>query len=261
MIQMVHFVYSYFRAVDHLNEIDFSNKVYFSVPTGAFGNALAGILIAKMGLPVAKVIVATNSNDILHRFFSTGELARGNVVKTIAPAIDIQMPYNFERLLFYLHEGDTELVRKDIETMEKIGKLDMRHLLSKARSFVESSPASQQEIQETILSTTQEFDYTVDPHTAVAVHASKTLLKQGTLNSKYPVVIIATAHPAKFQDTVEKILNNPLQPIPQALKDLDCKPTQCYLFSGNLEKCAQNIQYLILESTQKKKKNQQQARL
>jgi threonine synthase len=108
-IVKVHYYHAYFRTREHLiatknvaNPDEFWPKVFVSVPTGAFGNGCAGIICKMMGLPIDRLIVATNENDILTRFFTTGVFQKGQVVPTVSPSIDIQVPYNFERFLYPL---------------------------------------------------------------------------------------------------------------------------------------------------------------
>lgn len=243
-IQMVHYFYSYFRALELTNSPDLSN-IIFSVPSGAFGNGLAGIIACYMGLPVEKIIIATNSNDILSKFFNTGIFGKGlQVFPTIAPAIDIQVPYNFERFLFYLLDGNTKLIKDLLQTFEKTGSLDLKPLLPQARHFVESASISTDQIKQTIKQIHLQYNYLVDPHTAVGIAAINQL---PSLDQTIPIVCLATAHPAKFETAVQESIGSTFE-LPIPIKELDYLKTHCYLFNSNKELSIFYLRKLIIES-------------
>jgi len=199
----------YFYAAVRLGGPD--QPVAFSVPTGNFGDVFAGYVAARMGLPVARLIVATNVNDILHRALSAGDYSVGQVTPTAAPSMDIQVSSNFERLLFDLHGRDGAKLAQTMRGFEQDKRLaipsDMRgeaaRLLSSAR------------VDEDEMSMAMRWAYTsccqvIDPHTAIGLAAARAATD---LPADMPVVTLATAHPAKFRDAVERAIGQrPVQP-------------------------------------------------
>ncbi|OYU69169.1 MAG: threonine synthase [Alphaproteobacteria bacterium PA2] len=176
--------------------------VAFSVPSGNFGDGFAGYVAKTMGLPISTIIVATNANDILARAFQTGRYTRGTVQATQSPAMDIQSASNFERLYF---EG---VQRNGIETGRafasfiETGVIDIPpQALAHMRETFQGMMVSEGETSRTILATYNETGEIIDPHTAVAVCAF-----HRTRNSDAPVVILATASPAKFPEAVSEVI-------------------------------------------------------
>jgi len=176
-------------------------KVAFSVPTGNFGDAYAGYAATRMGLPVERIIAATNANDILARAFATGRYARGEVKATSSPAMDIQSASNFERLYF---EG---VGRDPVETARAFGAFAQRgsidippKTLAIFRTLFVGATVSEAETARTILSTLNETGEIIDPHTAVGLTAAARI---GPANPATPLVTLATAHPAKFPEAVK----------------------------------------------------------
>jgi len=169
------------------------DRIRFVVPTGNFGNVLAGWMAYRMGMPAAGFVVATNQNDILHRFFSTGRYEVGEVQPSLAPSMDIQVASNFERFLYYRAGGDSSVVAGWMSEFASSGRVDLP--TSKGWGF-SSSAMLDAEIEDMIRSVYQRFDYVVDPHTACGF-AWKPEVGEET-------VVLATAHPAKFPDTIEK---------------------------------------------------------
>lgn len=132
-----------------------------------------------MGLPISKIIVATNENDILSRFFATGTFERGKVVQTVSPSIDIQVPYNFERFLYFVTDGDTQQVKKWMHLFEDTGRIDLPKLyFEKTSQDFLSIPVSSQETLDTIARYHRDFNYIVCPHTAVGIRAAEILLNR-----------------------------------------------------------------------------------
>lgn len=171
--------------------------VSFCVPSGNFGDAFAGYVAKRMGLPVAKIVVATNSNDILARTFQTGRYERGSVQATISPAMDIQAASNFERLYFEAVGRDAEATSAAFEGFNNGGRIDVpaQALAQMRQTFVGISVGE----AETRLSISSMLDATgelVDPHTAVALAAL------GHADAPGPVVVLSTAHAAKFPEDV-----------------------------------------------------------
>ncbi|WP_435167981.1 threonine synthase [Falsirhodobacter sp. 1013] len=171
--------------------------VSFTVPTGNFGDVFAGYIARRMGLPIEKLVVATNQNDILHRALSTGEYKPDGVVPSISPSMDIQVSSNFERALFYAYDGDGAAVRQLMDELKAGGFTISQGALQALSGTFASGRVSEEETTATIrevLATTGEL---LCPHSAVAVAVAKQHL------GATPMITLATAHPAKFPDAVE----------------------------------------------------------
>ncbi len=176
-------------------------KVAFAVPTGNFGDAYAGYVAHRMGLPIERIIVAVNSNDILCRALETGRYATGEVRPTASPAMDIQAASNFERLYFETAERDPLETGRAFEAFAAQGAIDVPpRSLAAMRSLFTGAMVSEDETARTILSTLNETGKLVDPHTAVGLAAAARI---GVADRKTPLVSLATAHPAKFPETVK----------------------------------------------------------
>lgn len=189
----------YFYAAVRLGAPD--RAVAFSVPTGNFGDVFAGYVAAKMGLPVARLIVATNVNDILHRALSAGDYSAGNVTPTAAPSMDIQVSSNFERLLFDLAERDGTALAEQMRGFEATRAMRLTNAQAEgASALFTSARVEPGDMSETMRWACAETGQVIDPHTAIGLAAARTAdLPAGT-----PVVTLATAHPAKFGDAVER---------------------------------------------------------
>ncbi|WP_108817861.1 threonine synthase [Pseudovibrio sp. Alg231-02] len=174
-------------------------KVSFTVPTGNFGDVFAGYVAAQMGLPIEKLVIATNTNDILARTLDTGRYEMRGVVATTAPSMDIQVSSNFERLLFAANGEDSATVKAQMDSLKQSGGFT---LSEKALGFIKekfsAGRASEEETAQTITDTLKESGYLLDPHTAVAIHVSKEHNDGVT-----PMIVLSTAHPAKFPAAVE----------------------------------------------------------
>jgi threonine synthase len=175
-------------------------KIAFAVPTGNFGDAYAGYVAHRMGLPIERIIVAVNENDILSRALATGRYVRGQVTATSSPAMDIQSASNFERLYFETTERDPLETARAFEAFAVQGAIDVpqRSLATMRRLFV-GAAVSEQDVARTILATLNETGELVDPHTAVGLAAAA---RTGPLEATTPLVTLATAHPAKFPEAV-----------------------------------------------------------
>ena len=180
----------------------------FVVPTGNFGNVFAGWLLTKMNLPIKGFQVATNQNDVLHRLFKYGQYSLSEVSQSLAPSMDIQVASNFERLLYFILDGDTQKLTQIMAIFAKEGKYSFKDF--KVDGF-SSSSVSDEEIPEIIRNVKDSYDYLVDPHTACAFKDLKT-------SEKY--LILATAHPAKFPNVYEKaLLPEPKSVVLEELKE------------------------------------------
>jgi threonine synthase len=176
-------------------------KVAFAVPTGNFGDAYAGWVAHRMGLPIERIVVAVNSNDILGRALQTGRYQRGEVVATSSPAMDIQAASNFERLYFEATERNALETTRAFEAFAAVGALDIPpHALAAMRGLFAGAAVGEAETARTILATLNETGELVDPHTAVGLAAAARI---GLADPATPLMALATAHPAKFPEAVE----------------------------------------------------------
>ena len=194
--QSVYYFYSY-SLVENTGE-----PTNFSVPTGNFGDVYAGYLAKKMGLPINKLIVATNQNDILHRAISKGSYEAEKVSETISPSMDIQIASNFERLIFDLNNEDDKQTSLDMKNIKENGKyLIGDDKLNKIRENFLSASLSENETLEVIKKVYEKFSVVLDPHTAIGYGAFD------KHNLKGNNIVLATAHPCKFPDAVFKAIN------------------------------------------------------
>ncbi len=176
-----------------------SRSVSFAVPTGNFGNVFAGWAAWKCGLPIDRLVVGTNSNDILFRFFETGEMKMAGVEPTLSPSMDIQVSSNFERLLFDLLDGDGAAVRDWIEHFRKSGAVSVDNArLAAARAKISASRLDDEGTRRVIREMYETTGELLDPHSAIGVDAARRCRGDEAV----PMVALATAHPAKFPDAV-----------------------------------------------------------
>ncbi len=191
------------------------NSVSFSVPTGNFGDIYAGYLARKMGLPIDQLVVATNTNDILHRFISGNDYAATGLVKTLSPSMDILVSSNFERYLFDLFDRDAVQLRQFMTDAGKSGLSVSEEKWQRVKAEFASASVNDETTCQVIASVFKTTGELLDPHTAIGVQAAR----ECRLNKKVPMVTLATAHPAKFSDAVLKAgLETP--PLPEHLRDL-----------------------------------------
>jgi threonine synthase len=176
-----------------------NRKIAFTVPTGNFGDIYAGYVATRMGLPVDRLVVATNVNDILARTFTTGTYELRDVVATTSPSMDIQVSSNFERLLFDAYDRDAGAVRALMGSLAQSRRFQVSsQALKKMRALFTADRASEQESAATIRAWMREAAYCVDPHTAVALAVAEKEARDPSV----PMVVLSTAHPAKFPDAV-----------------------------------------------------------
>ncbi|MBA5778391.1 threonine synthase [Stappia sp. F7233] len=174
--------------------------VSFTVPTGNFGDIFAGFVAKRIGLPIDRLVIATNANDILARTFATGSYAMAGVSPTMSPSMDIQISSNFERLLFEAYDRDGAAVRRLMQGLGQSGSFQIGSAeMAAMRSEFSAGRCGEDDTAATIRETLAETGYLVDPHTATGVKVAK---EQG--ESAVPMVVLGTAHPAKFPDAVEK---------------------------------------------------------
>jgi threonine synthase len=198
--------------------------VAFAVPTGNFGDAFAGYAASRMGLPIERLAIAVNSNDIVSRALETGRYAKGEVRATLSPAMDIQIASNFERLYFECSGRDHLETGRAFSAFQQLGAIDIPpRNLAAMRRLMTGAAVSEEETSRVILSTFTETGEMIDPHTAVAVSAAARI---GPANSTTPMVALATAHPAKFPETVEAAVGAPPH-APASAAALADKPERC----------------------------------
>jgi threonine synthase len=187
----------YFTAAVSLGGPD--RKVSFTVPTGNFGDIFAGYVAKKMGLPIDRLVIATNDNDILARTLKTGRYEMQGVMATTSPSMDIQISSNFERLLFEAYGRDPSAVRASMASLKQSGAFEIKPKVLKAiKSEFRAGRATQEQVAETIRETLEATGYLLDPHTATGVFVAQKYARPGS-----PMVTLATAHPAKFPAAVK----------------------------------------------------------
>jgi threonine synthase len=219
-------------------------RIAFAVPTGNFGDVYAGYVAHRMGLPVAQLIVATNRNDILARFFRTGVYQPGEVVPTTSPSMDIQVASNFERLLADLHERDGEAVARLMAEFRAERRLAVGDdALGRARELFDAARVEEAEAGATMAEVLRTTGQLIDPHTAVGVHAGR----RCRLDPRIPLVALATAHPAKFPEAVHAATGL-TPPLPARLVDLYQRPERCARAANDLAAVRRRIEQLASET-------------
>ena len=217
--QAVYYFYSYFKLG--------KENISFSVPTGNFGDVFAGYLAKKMGLPIDKLIVATNENDILHRAISKGDYISKEVKETSSPSMDIQLASNFERLIYYVNNSDS---KKTVEIMKKVKQnsyqIEKNNLDIIQKDFLSES-CNEQETLDIIKKNHEENNIILDPHTAVGVAAAKKL-------SFNDCVVLSTAHPCKFPDAINNAINKH-EKLPKELHHVLDKEENFIVLKNNTE--------------------------
>ena len=177
-------------------------SVSFAVPTGNFGDIFAGYVARRMGLPIERLVIGSNVNDILPRTVATGIYEKRGVTATTSPSMDIEVSSNFERYLFEAQGRDAALVRNQMAALAQSGRFEVRGGPRLIAQDFSAASASETEVAETIRRVRQSSGYTAEPHTACGlIAAQRCLPSRGA-----PQVVLATAHPAKFPDTMETIL-------------------------------------------------------
>jgi threonine synthase len=208
-------------------------KVSFTVPTGNFGDILAGWVAKQMGLPIERLGIATNSNDILVRTLETGAYEMRGVAATTSPSMDIQISSNFERLLFEAHGRDGAAVRRLMQSLQQSGRFEIAgEALQRIRSEFDAASQSEDEIAAEIRKSWTEAGYLLDPHTAIGVGAARQALKRDPAT---PMIVLGTAHPAKFPAAV-KAASGVEPALPAHLADLMERKERTALLPNDLGK-------------------------
>jgi threonine synthase len=218
----------YFQAWTEIRRKTGCNELYFSVPTGNFGDIFAGYVAKRMGLPIRRLILATNENNILSRFVRDGDYSVGGVVPTLSPSMDIQVASNFERYLYFLFDENPEKVREAMVAFQQSGRLsfDAAKQARVAEDFLALTVDREQTIA-TIRDFHAATGYTLDPHTAVGVKAAKELA-----GGEVPVVCFATAHPAKFGEAVRQATGKDPER-PAALVGIEQREKRCEVIAAD----------------------------
>tara|TARA_B100001079_G_scaffold248192_1_gene237997 strand:+ start:43 stop:906 length:864 start_codon:yes stop_codon:yes gene_type:complete len=199
------------------------HKTSFCVPTGNFGNILAGYVASRMGLPVDRLVIASNHNDILTRTHASGLMEIQQVVPSTSPAMDIQVSSNFERLLFDLSGRDAMWMSTAMQDFRANGELPLSEpLVLRLRQSFDAGRASETDVKEAIADLYSATNELVDPHTAVAVSVARRLQPGNS-----PIAIMSTAHPAKFSAVVE-----------DATGELPAQPAEITALFGRAERCS-----------------------
>ena len=207
----------YFHAAFRLRERTGCSEIQVSVPTGNFGDIFAGYIARRMGAPIRRLILATNANDILTRFFATGQYQLSDVHNTLSPSMDIQVASNFERYLYYRLEEDPVRVTAAMAEFKRTGEIAVP---GDDEAFSAGQCDDEQTLQ-TIAHYYNEHNYLVDPHTAVGMHVA-----EAHLQPDCPTACLATAHPAKFQDAIQRAVGENIAHHP-AIDSLFDLPTRC----------------------------------
>ena len=231
--QCVYYFYCYFLIKDNEQNIN------FSVPTGNFGDVYAGYLAKKMGLPINKLIVATNQNDILHRAISEGSYEVEKVQETISPSMDIQIASNFERLIYDLNDYN-DLQTKDVmkNIKDKGEYLIDKEKLDKINNDFISCRMSEEEILATIEKVNKEYKVILDPHSAIGYGAFDKINLVGNN------IVLATAHPCKFPDAIKKAINVKVD-LPKELMFVMDEKENYDIIDNDVEKIKQHIKERI----------------
>ncbi len=232
---MAQIVY-YFWAALKLGAPD--RPVDFSVPTGNFGNVFAGYAAKQMGLPISRLVVGSNANDILARFFRSGVMEMAAVVPTLSPSMDIQISSNFERLLFDLVGRDGAECARILGDFRKTGRFDVTaDQLARARDVFAGARFDDDETRVIIKQTLDRTGELVDPHTAVGIGAAAARKSR----DGRPMVVLATAHPAKFPDAVADAAG--VHPaLPARMADLLDRPKRCQTLANDLDQLKKHIE-------------------
>tara|TARA_B100000959_G_scaffold226429_1_gene240983 strand:+ start:5879 stop:7270 length:1392 start_codon:yes stop_codon:yes gene_type:complete len=230
MTQSVYFFWAYLKLREK------NKDLIFSIPSGNFGHAYAGWIAKQMGLPIKKLLIATNSNDVLHKLFSENNYEKSSVDQTLAPSMDISVASNFERLLYNLHDNNPDVLSSIMAQFPEKPISIPEERWDSVVKFFSSDRSSDQEIKEQIKKTYEESSYLLDPHTATGVRASNNLESKDEL-----VVTMATAHPAKFGEAIEGAIPGHDLNIPKRLNIVFDKEESYEVLSEDYEEVKQFI--------------------
>ena len=209
LFQLVYYFYS-------VSKINIKNeKFIFSVPSGNFGNAYSGYVAKKIGLPIDKLIIATNENDVLSTFTNKGYIKIKSVKQTISPSMDIQLPSNLERFIYDLFGKNNKLVKDQLEKLYKNKRIFInKNKIKQIQNYFKSSKVNEKNTLLTIKEIFFKKKIVIDPHTAVGIWAGRKL----EIKNK-PIIYVATAHASKFPETINKVIKKKI-PLPEKNKSL-----------------------------------------
>ena len=224
---MAQIVY-YFYAALALGAPD--RKISFSVPTGNFGDIFAGYLAKRMGLPIDQLIIATNSNDILHRCISANDHSKKPLIHSLSPSMDIMVSSNFERILFELYNRDGAAIQKLMDDFKQGSMSLSQDVLASAQALFSSYKLDDKEMLEVINQVFNATEYLLDPHTAIGVQAARKVRRDQSV----PMVCLATAHPAKFPEAIEKSGVGIAPKLPHYMQDLFSREERCVVLPDDI---------------------------
>ena len=220
--QSVYYFYAYFK-------VGGGQPLSFSVPTGNFGDIYAGYLAKKLGLPIDKLIVATNKNDILHRAISGGDYTQRQVEETNTPSMDIQIASNFERLLYDVKDCNSEVIKEVMSKIKSNSFIIDNGDLNKINKNFTSEMLDEKETVEMIKQINDEYQIIVDPHTAVGIGAVKKLRLENNC------VVLSTAHPCKFPQAIQDAISK-TEDLPSSLRYINGRKEKFEVLSNDIEK-------------------------
>ena len=225
--QIVYYFYAAFRVAEETG----ADQVQFAVPTGNFGDILAGWYAKQMGLPIRRLILATNENDILARFFNTGVYAKGPVVATVNPSMDIQVASNFERWLYYKVGADPKAVARLMSQFAMEGRMEIpRDAKGRVDLEIVAGASDTKHTLATIRRYHGKHAYVLDPHTAAGVFVADQFNELDD-----PMICLATAHPAKFSEAIEEATDQEDLAHHPLLDALEHAPTRCEVIDNRAE--------------------------
>jgi len=225
-VQCSYYIWAYLQ----INKDEqFGLPVHFCIPTGAFGNACAGLIAKKMGVPIGRIICATNMNDIVHRTISQGDMSMGSNIQTVSPAMDIQFAYNLERMLYYISNENCNEVKEIMLSVDQqfsyvpgaTGAKVKQHIVDKMQEVFYTISVNNEDTLATMKKFKEDHDFLLCPHSAISVFAA--LTKFALLAAEEPLVCVLTAHPAKFEDAVRKAIGED-PPYPPSVTEMSSMP-------------------------------------
>ncbi len=226
LAQVVYYFHAWFRVSQETG----CKEIEVSVPTGNFGDIFAGYIAKRMGVPIRKLILATNANNILSRFINDGDYSSAVVQHSLSPSMDIQVASNFERFLYYLYGQDANQVRLAMEEFKQSGKLHFsEEQLDAVQEIFSAATVNDQDTIAMIKEFFATTGYVLDPHTAIGVKAGQT-----ASSGSCPLVCLATAHPAKFGEAVKSAIAQDPE-LPEAFMGIDKLPKRLDTISADTE--------------------------
>jgi threonine synthase len=233
---MAQIVYYFYAALKFQNKFPIPTPISFSVPTGNFGDIYAGYLAKKMGLPIRQLVIATNSNDILHRFISSNRYFKNTLQASLSPSMDIMVSSNFERFLYDLFQGDTQRVTSFVTGLSSVVQQVTPQEWEQARAQFSSYGVDDASTVATIKSVFKNSGFLLDPHTATGVKAALVC----NTDPAVVMIILGTAHPVKFAAAIEQAgLTVPA--LPPHMADLFTKKEHYTVLGNSLQAVQKHI--------------------